>query len=102
MSALIIARDPDRVHYLTSETRWGVEHSIAFKSGTTFALMRFIRPDDNGDPVLKIDGGALTFFHSLSVEQARLLALALNTAADEAEAPGIEREVDDDSIGGES
>lgn len=82
---LVVVRDPNLVHYLASETAWGVERSIAFKPGANFGLLRFIRADDNGDPILKIDGGAFTFFHSLSVEQARLLALALNVAADEAE-----------------
>jgi hypothetical protein len=96
---LHIQRDADRVHYLTSKATWGVEHHIAFKPGATFGVMRFTKADDNGHPVLKIDSGAFTFFHSLSAQQARLLALALNVAADEAEAAAAQKPSDEEDHG---
>ncbi len=86
---LLIRRDADRVHYLASENEYG-GGSRARLGRCDIAVIRWLPPSGVRDYFrVTLDvgsGSAFSFQDSLIPAEARRLALALNVAADEAEA----------------
>lgn len=92
MSAdLLIERLDDRVHYLASKGSY--RHGLEFSKESSYAhqvnVIRFTDDPQSG-VILQLSAGAFSFQNGMSVAEARLLALALNTAADEADAAATE------------
>lgn len=90
MNALTIDRDDDRVAYLTDPKGYGA-HYIEFNPDHSYAVnvgvLLFL--DDLTQVVVTIGKGPFSFQSGFTIAEARLLALALNTACDDAEAPKV-------------
>lgn len=92
---LLIERGDDRVHYLCTSsayTKDKVVRHVDMKHGgcgetVEVGVYRFTEHSESGALWLKLAAGPFNFGMRMSVADARLLALALNVAADEAEAP---------------
>lgn len=93
-AALLIDRQADRVDYLCEERYGHVGHDVTLDADGPYrfeaGVFRFINGETGSprDVSLRLSAGPFRFQDSLSVADARLLALALNVAADEAEAAG--------------
>ncbi len=88
MSTLNISRGETQVNYLTTSDKYGqMSHVEMGRPGSAarFGVLRF-SDGTSSQVVLKVDGGAFQLWSGLTRDEARLLALALNTACDEAEA----------------
>lgn len=96
MSDLLISRDGGSVHYLNTQESWGPSHVMWFGDASYrfgAAVLRFtdvkLGAGKPTEVVLQLRAGAFSFQNALTVADARLLALALNVAADEAELAAV-------------
>lgn len=87
-AALSIDRDESQVQYLTTTDCFGLQRHVEMGQVGSVARFGVLRFADGGTDriILRADAGPFQLFCGLAVAEARLLALALNTAADESEA----------------